>query len=956
MSDAADTENRSNSATRIDLPWGGTALRSAALWLVETYRVRDRLNMKDFIVAVPTARSRRRLLQMMVEEAQTLSLLFTPPTLTNIGQLPEFLYRQEKPLASELTRRMAWVQSLKRTDDEAVFEIFPRLRTGEIADYMAAATMLQTLHSRLAADILSFRSVKEKISSMSEFPETDRWETLAQVQSHYYEILKEVGLWDQQAARSFAAKGDGCSTDKQIILVGVADLNRATRTMLEQIGSSVTSVVFCDPEHCDRFDDFGGLITQQWLDEPIDIDDERLLIVDGPTDQGYAVANYLTNLESEVHADQITIGAPNPEIVPQIERSLSSIGLESRNLSGLKFHESASIRLLVTIREYLRRGDFASYAEMVRHPDMYDWINRTTELNGDWLVLLDEFQQKRLPGLIDLDEEIQFPSVVVFNEPRPDHLQTVYRAVRELLLPVGPSHGKQPLKEWADPWIEIIMKLFGERELDRHNLHDRLLFKSCDAINQAFSDHQKMPADWEFKLSAHEALDLAIQATGLQTLTDEPSHEAVEIAGWLDLRLDDAEVVVVTSFNDEFVPSVENADLFLPNSLCKSLGIVDNDRRYARDAYSLGMINAARDNLLLICGRKRVNGDPLVPSRLMMATDGGKVALRAKAFFSHPGSDSNRFWLANRGDVHDVQQFGIPNPADFDQVKEINKISVTKFKQFLECPYRFYLNRILKLTAAGDNAREMDGGSFGDLAHEVLSDFASDEGIKDSQRANEIADYLCGRLDERVEKLFSTSRLPAVAVQIEQLRLRLKLFADLQAEQRSAGWRIAYAEEYCLHELEVDGRPFTISGIIDRVDQHEGTGDVFVWDYKTSDRGDEPEQTHYYQRSGWVDLQLPLYRHLVTELEFENQSGRPVGLGYITLPRDLKKIKFAPANWPEQMLAEADEKAFEVIRALREQVFYPPNPRPPKFSEDFAGICREEVLEEAPLAEEGVEL
>ena len=94
----------------------------------------------------------------------------------------------------------------------------------------------------------------------------------------------------------------------------------------------------------------------------------------------------------------------------------------------------------------------------------------------------------------------------------------------------------------------------------------------------------------------------------------------------------------------------------------------------------------------------------------------------------------------------------------------------------------------------------------------------------------------------------------------------------------------------------------------------------------------------------------------MTELKFENQSGRPVGLGYITLPRDLNKIKFAPAHWPEQMLAEADEKAFQVIRALRQQVFYPPNPRPPKFSQDFAGICREEVLEEAPLAGEGVEL
>lgn len=946
------TQSISNQASqpdlprRVDLNWNVPVLRAAINWLVEEYQNDSRLDLGDFIVAMPTARSRRRLLQMLVAEAESRSLLLTPPHLTTIGRLPEHLYQQEKPLASELTRRMAWIEAIKRSDQSQVETIFPRIRSGEIRDYMAAATVLQRLHTRLASDIFSFRSVEREIDKMSEFPETERWNTLAAIQNNYYKILEEVDLWDQQAARSVAVRKNQCRTNKQIILIGVADLNRSMRGMLEQVAGHVTTVVFCDPEHADRFDSFGGILTQEWIHQELDLDNKKFLVVEDPADQGFALANYLSNLSGEFHADQISIGAPDTSVIPQIERSLRSIELEPRNLIGIQFEQSAAIRLLVTIREFLKRSDFASYAEMVRHPDMYHWINKATGKDGRWLALLDQHQKTRLPGRVELGRKGQFPAARDHHgKAREPHLAQVFSAVEGLLKAV--ASGSKPLQDWADPWIKIILEVYGERELNEKRLHDRLLVKSCEAINQAFTDHQEMPEEWEVQLTSGEALDLAIQASSLQAITDEPSHGAVEIAGWLDLRLDDAEVMVVTSFNDQYVPAVENGGLFLPNSLCRDLGIEDNDRRYARDTYFLGMINAARKHLLLVAGRKQTSGDPLVPSRLMMATDPGNVALRAKAFFSHPGSEDRKFWLGDPDKLPSNQQFGIPNPAEFDQLDEIKRTSVTRFKQYLQCPYRYYLNRIAKLEIVVDNAREMDGGTFGTLAHDVLYDFAMDGSVKDSMDSAEIADYLGERLDHHVDSYFEKTRLPAASVQIEQLRVRLQLFAELQAAHREAGWKIVYAEEEVFHDLMVDERPFTINGIIDRVDRHEETGQIFVWDYKTSDAGDEPEWTHWSPSKGWVDLQLPLYRHLVTELEFSDSDFENVGMGYILLPRDLKKIKFAPANWKPYQLEQADLKAFEVIRNLREQVFWPPNPNPPRFSQDYAGICREMVFEKA---------
>ncbi len=942
----------SSQPNRIDLDWNSPVLRSATNWLVENHRAPDgRLDLGQFIVALPSARSRRRLLQMLVAESESHSLLLTPPNLTTIGRLPEHLYPQEKPLASELTRRMAWIEAIKRSNHDSVLTIFPRIRSGEVRDLMAAATILQRLHTRLASDILSFRSVEREIDKLSEFPETDRWNTLAEIQGHYYKILEEVDLWDQQAARSVAVRKEQCRTDKQIVLIGVADLNRSMRGMLEQVASHVTSIVFCDPNHADRFDSFGGIVIERWTHQKLDIDNEKYVIVENAADQGFAVANFLSELPQGIHADEVTVGAPDAALIPQIERSLRAVGIEPRNLIGIQFDQSAAIRLLVTIREFLKRGDFASYAEMVRHPDLYRWLNETTEKDGSWLSKLDLYQQSRLPGRVELGREGQFPAGKDYKgNPQEPHLAQVFAAVEELLTPV--ATGKRPLQDWADPWVQILLAVYGTREINERDLHDRLLLKSCEAINQAFTDHQEMPSQWQIELSADEALDLAIQASSLQTISDEPSDSAVEIAGWLDLRLDDAKVMVVTSFNDQFVPAVENAGLFLPNTLCRDLGIEDNDRRYARDTYFLGMINASRKHLLLIAGRKQSNGDPLVPSRLFMATDPANVALRAKAFFSHPGSEDRKYWLADPAQLRSAQQFGVPNPANFDQLDEIKRTSVTRFKQYLQCPYRYYLNRIAKLEVAIDNAREMDGGTFGTLAHDVLYDFALDVSVKDSVDSMEIAEYLSTQLDQHVDAHFEESRLPAASVQIEQLRVRLKLFAELQAAQRQAGWEIVYAEQEVFHELMVDGRAFTINGIIDRVDRHVETGQIYVWDYKTSDAGDEPEWTHWSPSKGWVDLQLPLYRHLVTELEFTEPDFDNVGVGYILLPRDLNKIKFAPAHWKPYQLEQADLKAHEVIRKLRENVFWPPNPNPPRFSGDYAGICRETVFEKKASLDE----
>jgi ATP-dependent helicase/nuclease subunit B len=120
----------------------------------------------------------------------------------------------------------------------------------------------------------------------------------------------------------------------------------------------------------------------------------------------------------------------------------------------------------------------------------------------------------------------------------------------------------------------------------------------------------------------------------------------------------------------------------------------------------------------------------------------------------------------------------------------------------------------------------------------------------------------------------------------------------------------------------VDNDSVFLTGRVDRVDRHPEEGWLLL-DYKTSEVARSPDQTHRKGRGplrDWVDLQLPLYRHVAPRLV--GSDGEPLGVGaslhlaYYNLPRKLETVGIAQADWTAEELEEADERAREVLRPL----------------------------------------
>ncbi|MDX1944884.1 MAG: PD-(D/E)XK nuclease family protein [Pirellulaceae bacterium] len=926
------------------LDWTEPALSTAARWLAERYARATTFDLGNVIVVVPGSRSRGRLLELLVAAADSAGQTLTPPRIITEKDLPELLYPQKKPFASELTQQLAWTEALRATPAATLGHFVPHPPDdGDTARWLELGDLLRELHVELAADGLDFESVLACGDRVEGFAEHDRWQTLADVQRRYHARLDGLGLWDKQTARLVAIKNREPQTDRDIVLLGMVDLNQAQRQLLDLVAERVAALVFAPPALVDRFDPHGCLLAAQWLEAELPLRDEQIERVDGPADQAAAVTAWLDRLGGQYRADQIVIGTPDQRLAPQLGRQLAQSGVPSRSLEGRTLAESGPYRLLALLAAAGPEPRFADLAALVRHPDLFDWLQNRPEIaalaGSDPLAALDQFAAEQVPATIDPERLKKNAELAL--------VAAIWDAVGTLraLLPAEPL----PLAEWGSRFRELLLAVYGQRELDRNIPAQRLLIEAFERIEAPLLPLAEIPAELMPRVSAREAFELILAPQKREPLPPPAAADVVEILGWLELPLDDAPALLVTTFNEGFVPTSTGGDPFLPNRLRAELGLLHNDRRYARDAYALALLVHSRAELKLLVARRDVEGNPLAPSRLLFAADEETVARRALSLFGDlPPTPPRRNLLAASPPLL-ASTLAVPRP---DPAREPpTKMSVTAFKAYLACPYRYYLSHVLGLAAISDGADELDPAAFGNLLHDVLEQFGRKPEAADARATGDperIFEFLGDQLSAIAGARFGKHCRPAVRVQIEQGRLRLRAFADWQARRNREGWRIVHSEDSERRlgvDFAVDGEPIRLEGRIDRIDYHDATRTLSILDYKTADAGLKPQVTHV-KAGQWIDLQLPLYRHLIDGAKLPGLSVTAglLELGYILLPKDVRGVGAAMASWTGAELAAADEQAREVVRNLRQRIFWPPKVPPPPFAEDLAAICHDHRL------------
>jgi len=915
-------------------------LPMAAAWLLSN-RAQGGEDLSGAIVVTPGRRAARRLLEHLVR--QTAGRAFVPPTIITPADLPEHLYTAPAPIADDLEATFAWQAALHETPDADLAPLLPvRPDPGDLTGWLDLARQLQSVRDDLAAERVSLHDVPDRAEELLAGEQSQRWRVLADISDRAMHHLEAAGRADRQVARERAIADQRCSTEQAIVLVAVVDLTDQQRAMLTQVDAHVDALVQAPDDLAEGFDAFGAVRSEFWFEHAPTIAPADVRVVDRSRDQAMEVVRTLEHWSNEqpVQPHHVTLGLGEETVAPELQRTLDLASVPARPPQIAVLPDSPPGRLLAAVRDYLQQPRFDLLANLLRHPDLDEVIREALpapivgDLASGWLDLLDRYATDHVAGQATLrwlgDPETQ------------RRLKAVHDAAHDIL----PDHvdRNRPIGEWSQPIADMLSRVYGSRTLRRYHADDTLLLRSLEIIGRSLRDLTE-PGDGPLtpRVTCAEAISLLLWRLRSQPIAPEAGGNAIEMLGWLELPLDDAPDLILTSFHEGAIPEAVAVDGLLTDSLRRHLGLMCDHRRVSRDRMLLEAIVRTRQRTQLIACRFGTNDQPLAPSRLMLADDADHLAETIRRFYPEEPEPVAPLVLLEPAAN---SMFDMPRPAPMDA--PLDSLSVTAFRDYLQCPYRFYLRHVLKLETVDDRASELSAMQFGDLAHDVLEAFGRSD-LTRSEDPERLVAFFNDTLDARVRDRFGREPAPAVLLQREQLRFRLDTFAYEQARSASEGWRILeeHIEVKVRTDLTVDGEPFTVRGKIDRIDEHPELG-YRLLDYKTGDTKKTPDATHRSGRGDhaqWVDLQLPLYRELARDLGIDGA----VKLGYIVLPKKVEEIGFELAGWDAEQVNEAIDKAAEVIRAIRSERFWPPVEPAPAY-DDFSAVCMVGVLRE-----EGIE-
>ena len=912
------------------LSWSQPLPAAAAQWLVQQsgWSGEGPLDLRTWMVIVPTRQSSRRLRETLAVLAAKQGQAVFSPRVILPEQVPSTLARLP-PVASRLQSLLAWIQVLLTVDLDGfrqVLPIDPPQRDFRWASGMA--TRLQRVQGELAEEGLTMAEV----AACGAQPETERWQQLAQLESAWADRLESAGLRSRVRAECAGRGGPlnlppGC---ERVALIGVPDPLGIAISYLEELGVSaaVDVLVYAgdDPNWAADFDSWGRPRPEAWSGRELPWRDfpRQARLAANPAQQADRIAEIATAHERP--DEWLAVAVVDAEVRAPLEQALHERSLKTFNPEGQSWRRGPLHALLGSLATLVEEPTQAAVGALLRQPDILRELIHQADaedaspatLLRQWDRLLDEHLAA------DLDEALRHAGKWALLQKALQHLATW----RNRLL----------AGEFAQTAIDLLAEIFATQAMPSGG-------PAADAARhwvEAVEAVEAASALWP-DASPAERWRLAVQVFGDGARFEPKPAEALELGGWLELLWTDAERVVIAGVNEGLLPESVVGDAFLPESLRVALGLRTNEQRLARDAYLLSAVMGSRagEHVELLVGKTSSSGEPLRPSRLLLAGNDAALPDRVRHLFRPlDAKQANLPWR---------RAWRLKPPV----IAPPTAVSVTALRDWLECPFRFFLRRMMRMESRDLQKAELDARDFGTLVHAALQAMGEAPGLCDSRDEATLRDGLLEVLDREARQRFGDRPSLPLVIQLESARQRLRRVAAIEAAERLAGWHTERVE----WEFEVPLGPLRVKGKIDRIDRHDD-GRVRVIDYKTSDKPVTPLEAHIdtlreddaarpdwlrVEVAGkmrrWVDLQLPLYRRALAP-----EFGTALSCAYFNLPKAVGETGLL--EWPDDQpeLQHAAERCAEgVAAAIGAGDFWPPVEKLGRGDEDWLTLFHQGV-------------
>ncbi|MFT3830079.1 MAG: PD-(D/E)XK nuclease family protein [Opitutaceae bacterium] len=927
------------------LPWDRPLLERAVAHFAAGWSG-GALDLSAEIIVVPTRQAGRRLRAALAVHAATRGGAVLAPRVLVPEQLLECAMPRETRVATRAQVLLAWVEVLRDADFDALREVFPVDPPDRGFGWaLRLAGEMARLQATLAEGGLRLADVAARAGDG--FAEAKRWEQLAQLERAADARLAARGVATLQAVSIAAARAPAAPPEGvwRLALLGVPDPLPLALGVAEEWSRSVDVEVlaFGPADGARLFDEWGRPRPETWAARPLALTrfEEQVQLCADPAAQATAMATRLA--AGKDRPGLVGAGTADPEVLPLLAAELRAVGVPCHLPEGKPLLQQTLAGLIEALAAAVCDDDWPSALRLARRTEVLDLLVATTAGASVASVLagLDALHDTNLPQTLTAARKHAVP------------LEGEYPGLGGALDGLGTLLDELRDGAFPDAWLTVLARLHERRQLDLTRPEDREFAEAAEAWRAAATEvaaavHAEQRCDPGRMLRSGDLCALALQLFGAGRTFADKTPGAVELDGWLELVFRDEPLLLVAGLNDGGAPEAVTGHAFLPESLRERLGLKTNAQRFARDAWQLAALAACRaeaGRLELFLGKTSAGGDPLRPSRLLFQCPDTELPARVRWLFRElPPAGGNLAW--QRAWRWRVPWVGPPA-----------RLRVTGFRDYLACPFRFYLRHRLGMEPVEAAKRELDARDFGTLVHRVLERLGQETAWRDCTDGEALAREFDAALTAVVTARFGEELSLPLVVQVESARQRLAKVARLQAAERAAGWVIDRTEwKLPAGKLVVGG--LELSGTIDRVERHEATGRWRVLDYKTSETAKRPEQAHLRgDRAGaawlaearvelggkaqrWTDLQLPLYRWALGEL----LGARDVEIGYFNLPKAVSET--AVAVWPDfnDAWQEAALRCAEAVGAgVKAGRYWPPVEEPE--NDAFAALVHSSAAE-----------
>ena len=876
------------------LGWKKPIVDQVADWLLAR-----RGELADLCVVVPTTQSGRRLRARVAEQAGApVSLEILTPAM--------ILDTQEEKVAPAWQETLAWCEVLESVSDWTEFEpLFPQAPDTAQGNARTLAQELQKLSRRLQENGHNMSSAARVLATSYD---GERWDSLARLESMFRRTLAGWGATFRSDA--LARRTPDCLRHRRYVLAGLSDMPQLVARVFSETEKPITSLVAAPEDLVGHFDEL-GLPLPSWATLPMPWPEPGKGGVSLVADTRAQASEALQRVQNQGRpSDQVALGTGDPEISGELARIFTSSGWNAFDPStnstptGLR-------RWLRAWRGWLHDPGFTALHDLLCQPASDLFAPAETRLA--FLKTLNARRDKDMIGSV-----AELMGFAISEKEHLRQLSTIARTVMEHRLHFL-SHPVQ------NAILELLEKLTPHATEEEITPIRAWLEEAAPMIARV----ERPPVFW---------LDLLLSSLSEASPTP-PEDRVIDVLGWLELPYEQAPHLVVCGMNEGMVPSQIPSDPWLGQSASRLLGLATNEQRAARDAYLARYLTECRRNnghVDWICGKTSASGDTLLPSRILLNASGDELARRVQFLFREiPPTEAGIRWHAD-WTWH-------PSPATHGE-----RIRVTSFKDWLACPFRYYLKHVVGMQKPEPDRIEWNARDYGTIFHQIVEWWGQDEEARDFSKTEALSKWFSDRLDKLVARHFGSSPTLAIRLQTESLRSRLDWLAHEQAVLRASGWRTIDVER----KFDLTIGPWTVRGMIDRVDEHPDHG-LRVIDYKTSaDLGKvaaehcskvtaktqlldhwgkdspvffESSENGKPQTLRWTNLQLPLYVAAIREL-----TGIFATPCYIAVGASREKVKVDPwEDFSESHLTSALACAGWVGTQIINGVFWPPAEKTP---------------------------